>query len=403
MPDAAPLIADTAWPVTLLIAWLVGEYGYQRARLPRISAYALVGFVMAPGQTGFLPATQSSTVMLLANMAFCLMLFECGYGINLRWLRSNPWMAVTSLFEATLTFAAVYALLLWFRQPPATALLLAALSMATSPVTVLRVVTERRSSGQASERLLYLATLNTVLAVFVFKIILGWAVLRTSGNILAAVYSSLVVLALSVLLGWFAGVLTPLLLQVASRNATGDSTRMGQDSRLAFALAVICLVALTFGLKLSPLVAALTFGLHARHARLVLNASQRGFGTLGDVFSVLLFVFISSRLVWPQVLAGLSMGMAFVAVRLAAKTLGISLFAHASGIAWRKGFLIGLASVPTPALVILVLEQTRYLGSRLEDQLVPLAAATLLLEIAGPLLVQRALVWAREVPDARKD
>lgn len=394
MLDAAPLVTDTAWPLTVLIAWLAGEFGYQLARLPRISAYALVGFVMAPAQTGFLPQTQSASVMLLANMAFCLILFECGYRINLRWLRSNPWLAVTSLSEAALSFAAVYALLLWYQQPMTTALLLAALSMATSPATVLRVIAERRSSGQASERLLYLATLNTVLAVFVFKIILGWAVLRTSGNILAAVYSSLVVLLLSVLLGMFAGVLTPALLRFSRRSS--------QDSTLAFALAVICLVALTFGLKLSPVLATLTFGLWARHSRLVLNASQRGFGVLGDLFSVLLFVFISSRLEWQQVLSGLGMGLAFVGVRLLAKTLGISLFAHVSGISWRKGVFIGLATVPTPALVILVLEQTRYLGSKLVDQLVPLAAATLMLEILGPLLVQRALIWAREVPDARE-
>ena len=394
MVDTAPLITDTAWPVTVLIAWLAGEFAYQAARLPRISAYALVGFVMAPAQTGFLPQTQSATVMLLANMAFCLILFECGYRINLRWLRSNPWMALTSLSEAALCFAAVYGLLLWFQLPMATALLLAALSMATSPATVVRVVTERHCSGQATERLLYLATLNTVLAVFVFKIMLGWAVLRTSGNILAAVYSSFVVLLLSVLLGLFAGVLTPALLRFSRQS--------GQDSTLAFALAVICLVALTFGLKLSPVVATLTFGLWARHSRLVLNASQRGFGALGDLFSVLLFVFISSRLEWPQALAGMALGMAFVAVRLVAKTLGISLFAHVSGITWRKGLLIGLGTVPTPALVILVLEQTRYLGGNLVELLVPLAGATLVLEICGPLLVQRALIWAREVPDARE-
>lgn len=394
MQDVASLIADTAWPVTVLIAWLAGECGYQLARLPRISAYALVGFVMAPTQSGFLPQTQSATVMLLANMAFCLILFDCGYRINLRWLRSNPWIALTSLCEASLSFAAVYALLLWFAQPMATALLLAALSMATSPASIVRVVSERRSSGQATERLLYLATLNTVLAVFVFKIILGWAVLRSSGSLWAAAYSSLVVVLLSVLLGVFAAVLSPALLRFSRRS--------GQDSTLAFALAVICLVALTFGLKLSPVVATLTFGLWARHRRMVLNASQRGFGALGDLFSVLLFVFIASRLEWPQVLDGLGMGLAFVGVRLLAKTLGISVFAHASGIAWHKGLLIGMATVPTPALVILVLEQTRYLGNDLVDLLVPLAAATLLLETGGPLLVQRALVWAREVPDARE-
>jgi carboxylate-amine ligase len=47
--------------------------------LPRICAYALTGFVLAPAQLGLLPQTQSVTVVLLANMAFSLILFECGY------------------------------------------------------------------------------------------------------------------------------------------------------------------------------------------------------------------------------------------------------------------------------------------------------------------------------------
>lgn len=386
-PLAGPLVSDIAWPATVLLAWLAGESAYRWLDLPRICAYALVGFAMAPAQAGLLPQTQSDTVMLLANMAFCLMLFECGHRINLRWLRSNPWLGVTSLVEAALSFVAVYAVLLHFQQAQATALLLAALAMATSPATVLRVVTECRSAGQATERLLYLATLNTVLA---FKITLGWAVLRSSGNIWAAAYSSLVVLGISIVLGVLAGVLTPALLRASKPS--------GQDSTLAFALAVICLVALTFGLRLSPVVATLAFGLCARHRRLVLTASQRGFGSLGDLFSVLLFVFIASRLDWAQVAAGLGLGLAFVAARLAAKVVGLCLFAHPSGIALRKGLWIGLGTVPTPALVIVVLEQNRLPGSNLLDLLVPLSAATLLLEICGPLLLQRALVWAHEVP-----
>lgn len=386
------LLSEITWPVTILLAWLAGEYGHQLARLPRIGTYAVVGFVMAPLQAGFLPQFQSVAVMLVANIAFCLILFECGYRINLRWLRSNPWIAVTSVSEAALSFAAVYFLLLWFDQPRNSALLLAALSMATSPATLVRVINECRSSGQVTERLLHLATLNTVLAVFVFKIILGWTVLQTSGNLWAAAYSSLVVLGISVLLGLIAGVLTPALLELG-RPAHTDST-------LAFALAVICLVALTFGLQLSPVLATLTFGLCARHRRVVLNASQRGFGTLGDLVTVMLFVFIASRLEWRQVTAGVVVGLAFIGVRLLAKSLCISLFAHASGIGWRKGLWIGLATVPTPAFVILVLEQTRLQGASLVDQLVPLAAATLVLEIAGPIWVQRTLIWAHEVPQS---
>ena len=394
MLDTTPRLVDTAWPLTLLLAWLAAEYGYQHWRLPRISAYALAGFALAPAQAGLLPQNQPASMMLLANMAFCLILFECGYRINLRWLRSNPWIAASSLLEAGLSFGALCWLLLWWGQPVATALPLAALGMASSPATVVRVVSECRSSGQVSERLLHLAVLNTVLAVLAFRISLDWALLHRSGNVLAAAYSSLVVLAISMVLGLFAAVLTPLLLRLLRRG--------GQDSTLAFALAVICLVALTFNLQLSPVVATLTFGLWARHSRLAFNASQRGFGSLGDLFSLLLFVFIASRLDWQPVQAGLLMGLAYVGVRLAAKLLGIGLLAHASGITLRKGLFIGLGTVPSASLVLLLLEQTRLPAAMPSDPLLPLAAASLLLEVCGPLLLQRALVWAHEVPGVRK-
>jgi hypothetical protein len=48
--------------------------------------------------------------------------------------------------------------------------------------------------------------------------------------------------------------------------------------------------------------------------------------------------------------------------------------------------------------VILVLEQTNSLSSKMVDQLIPLATATLALEILGPILVQWSLAWAHETP-----
>ena len=175
--------------------------------------------------------------------------------------------------------------------------------------------------------------------------------------------------------------------------------RTSQDSTLAFAIALIFLVALTHSMKLSPILAALTFGLVTRHRHIVLNPSRRGFGALGDLLSVFLFVFIAATVEWRQVVSGIGLGIGIIAVRQVAKIVGISAFAHVSGISWRKGFLIGIAMTPISTFVILVLEQTLHLGIDLVGQLAPLAAAALTLDIVGPILTQRALVWAREVSD----
>jgi Kef-type K+ transport system membrane component KefB len=233
-----------------------------------------------------------------------------------------------------------------------------------------------------------------VLAVFVFKVIVGLMVFRTSGNIWQAIYSSLTVLSASMVLGAFLGVAVPALLWAIRRTS--------QDSTLAFAIAVIFLVTLTHSLKLSPVLATLTFGLVVRHRRIGLSPSQRGFGALGDLLSVLLFVFIAATLEWRQAVAGIGLGFSIIVIRQIAKIAGISTFAHISGISWRKGLLVGMAMTPISAFVILVLEQSRYIGINLVDQLTPLAAAALTLEIFGPILIQRALIWAHEVRETEE-
>ncbi|MBC3806776.1 cation:proton antiporter [Undibacterium seohonense] len=395
MIELTTLRNDMAWPLAILLAWIAGEFAYRWLKLSRISAYALVGFVLAPSQGGLLPASQSPTMLLMANIAFGLILFESGYRINLRWLRSNPWIAAASLTEAILTFASVYFLVLAFDQTETSALLLAALSMATSPATILRVINEQKSSGQVTERVLHLSVLNCVLAVLVFKVIVGLVIFKTSGNLWDASYNGLIVLIVSAALGLMFGVLIPAVLR--------KTKRLNQDGTLAFTIAVVFIVALTHSLKLSPVLATLTFGLVARHRRIILNASQRGFGALGDLLSVILFVFIAATIEWKQVVAGVGLGLAIIVVRQVAKMAGIGIYAKVSGISWRKGALIGMATMPISAFVILVLEQTRYIGVNLVDQLAPLATAALTLEILGPLFIQRALIWAHEVPENKED
>lgn len=386
------LPSDLAWAGVILTAWVLGEFMHGRWHLPRISAYALVGFICGPTQSGLLPDISSGNVLLLANIAFGLILFEAGHRLNLRWLQHNAWLAVASFFEATLTFAAVYLVARQFDMPVTSASLLAALSMASSPATVLRVVNELRSSGQVTERALHLSVLNCILAVFFFKLLLGYRVFETSGSLVQAGYNSLLVLVLSAALGAVFGIALPAVLRMLRRTPN--------DATLAFAISVIVLVALTHYLKQSPVLATLAFGIVSRHRRIVLGRAERGFGALGDVLSVLLFVSVAASINWHLAANGWLLGLALVLTRTLTKTVTLWCFARPSGVSLKKGALTGLAMSPFSVFVILVLEQTRHLGINLVDQLAPLAAAALLLEVIGPLLTQLALRAARELPES---
>jgi Kef-type K+ transport system membrane component KefB len=388
MTDLLVISDELAWPCAMLLAWLAGEFVHRWSNLPRISVYGLVGFLLAQAMPELLVPDGSSQVTLLANIAFGLILFEFGYRINLRWLRVNPWIAVSGLAESALTFGAVYFIAHWQGMPPLTALLLASLAMSTSPAGVLRVINEERSSGQVTERLLHLVAMNCVLVLFVFKVVVGFWVFQTSGSLTQAVSRSVIELLASAVLGAVAGMLTPALLRSLGTLA--------RDGTVAFAMVVVLLVSITQAADLSPVLATLTFGLMARHRRVTFTRTQRNFGAIGELLTVLLFLFAVSTLDWQRVVFGATLGLLLLIVRFATKTIAVALFSHVAGISWRKGALIGVALSPMSVFAILLLEQTRYMGIVLVDELAALAAMTLFMEVLGPIITQRALIKARE-------
>jgi len=388
MTEFLVLSEELAWPCAMLLAWLAGEFVHRWTSIPRISVYGLVGFLLAQAVPDMLVQDGRSPVTLLANIAFGLILFEFGYRINLRWLRVNPWIAISGLAESALTFGAVYVIAHWQGMPSLTALLLASLAMSTSPAGVLRVINEERSSGQVTERVLHLVAMNCVLALFVFKVVVGFWVFQTSGSLTQAVSHSLIELVASAVLGAVAGMVTPALLRSIGTLA--------RDGTVAFAMVVVLLVSITQAADLSPVLATLTFGLMARHRRVTFTRTQRNFGAIGELLTVLLFVFAVSTLEWQRVVFGFQLGLLLLMVRFATKTIAVAVFSHVAGISWRKGALIGVALSPMSVFAILLLEQTRYMGIVLVDELAALAAMTLLMEVVGPIITQRALVLARE-------
>lgn len=395
MPEFLTIASNLAWPFALAIAWIAGEFGHRWTGLPRISIYGLVGFLFANAYPDFLAGTDRDTFMLLANIAFGLILFELGYRINLRWLRANPWIAATGVVEALGTFVVVYVVADLFGTPPLAALLLASLAMSTSPAGILRVVNEQYSSGQVTERVLHLSALNCVLAVFAFNVIVGVGVFQSSGNILQAMWNSLVVLLVSAGLGALFG--------VAVLGLLRGLGNLARDATVAFAISVILLVVITHTFKFSPVLATLTFGLVARYRRVTLSQTQRNFGVMGDLLTVMLFFLVAATLEWQRVTMGIGLALILVAARFAVKTVAVAAFARVSGISWRKGVLTGMGLAPMSVFVILVLEQTRHLGISLIEGLVPLSAMVLLLEVVGPIITQRALMWAKETSDTTED
>lgn len=384
MEQLAPLVA---WPLMLLAAWLAGEWVIRHWNVPRVCAYGVVGLIL--GGTGLPQNVASHQVQgFMANVALGLMLFELGYRVNPRWFRHNPWVLVAGIAQALLTFGAVFWVAGLFDLPVDQRLVLAALCVASSPAAIMRVTHELRSAGQVTERLLHLCALNCLLAVLLLKLVVGYWHLETSGDLGKAAFNSIYVIGLSLVTGAVFGFVAPLLNRI---------TTSSQSTTVTFAFLVLLLTGLTQSVYLSPLLAALAFGVVARERRTMLSHAQRNFGALGDVLSVFLFVFVGSLLSWHGLLAGLVLGISVLAARSAAHVLVNMSLARVGGTTFRKGALTGLALMPISAFALLLLEESRLYGFDLARDTLPVIVGLLvLLDVVAPLVTQRALMLAGE-------
>lgn len=395
--DLSFLLQTIAWPLVLLIAWVLADALHTRWRIPRVTSYVAVG--MLAGAVDLPGLTDDITGLpFVANVALALVLFELGYRINLRWFRSNPWVLVSGVAESFLTFGAVFAVTGWLVPDMRLHVQLgvAALAVASSPAGILRVVHETRSSGQVTERVMHLTAINCLLSVLALKLVMGSRTLRVSGDWMQAVFASFHVLGTSLAVGMLLGFVIPRLLK-GRMNASPDG------ATVVFALAVLLLTTAAYGLKLSPLLAALTFGVVARERRVHLTNAQRNFGTAGDLLGVFLFVYVASVLEWHDVWSGMQLGLVLVLVRMASKVSVNLATARVSGITAFKGAMTGFALAPMSAFVVLLAGQTGAVGFDLAEQtLATLTGMVLVLELLGPLVTQRALVAAREVHVAQE-
>lgn len=388
LTDVDFLLQSMAWPLVLLLAWFVAERAYEVWQVPRVTSYVAVGLLASlfnlPGLTASVPG-----LPFLANVALSLVLFELGYRINLRWFRHNPWVLMLGLVESVVTFGLVYWASGFFELATEVRLIIAALSVSASPAGIVRVANELHSAGQVTERVLHLCAINCMVSVLALKLVVGYWSLSTSGDLLQAAFNSIHVLVTSAAVGTLLGVAVPWLLRLRSSHERGVT--------VVFALAVLLLTTMSYGLKLSPLLAALTFGIVARERRVHLTNAQRGFGTAGDILTLFLFVYIAALLDWSHVVGGMFLGVVLIAVRTASKVSCSLVAARLSGITERKGLLTGLALTPMSAFAILLLEQTRLYGLEPATQVLAVMTGMMLLqELLGPVVTQRALMTAHE-------
>lgn len=388
-------ISPALWlALTLVIAVLVGEALMRYLRLPRIVGYIAIGLLLGPGGLSLIPQLPAAEWRLVIDLALGILLFELGSKVNLRWLKANPWIAGTSLLEAIATFFVVFGLLLWFDITGITAAVVATIAIATSPAIVVRTVTESRAQGQVTDRLLLMTALNCIYAIILHKLAVAFMYGETGTSFIHTVLPPLYLIMGSAVLAWLFGITFERIHHhLGQHEETFSFVLFGM---IAFAT----IMAST--LKLSPVFVLLAAGLITRYRRQRSRTFPPHFGSAGAVLVVLMFIANGLAADLSGLRDSFLLVLLLIVGRALAKLLSVLVLAHYSGIGLRQATALGVSLVPMSSVALLLTLDTGAAFPAFASGLgLVLMSCIVILELAGPIIVQGALRAAGETPEKK--
>jgi Kef-type K+ transport system membrane component KefB len=382
------------WVGLLLVAGAAfGEIVWRLLRLPRITGYAAAGLALGPGGFGVIDKPLLDELVVFADVAMGLVLFELGQRLHLGWLRRSPALALMGLAEASLAAALVFfTLKVHFALPALGAAVAAAIAMSTSPAVLMRVAADLRAEGQVTERALILTALNSVLAFLAVTLLAPWLEHEYRGGWGTMIVQPIYLLGGSLALAFVAAHFTLQLARLAGKSA---------ERQL---IAVIAMIVLTVGiaiaLKLSVLLALLAMGALVRNADREYHFIMVDFGNAGQLFYLILFVIMGARLDAGLLITAGAAGLALALVRFAGKALGLFALAPLVGLSLRRAALLALALAPMSGLAVVMVHETAMLFPEIRTSVAPVVlAAVVIIELAGPIATQFALRRAGEAAE----
>ena len=156
-------------------------------------------------------------------------------------------------------------------------------------------------------------------------------------------------------------------------------------------------------LKLPALLAPLLAGIIVKHSDPRPHLWPQHFGSVGGVMVILLFVIIGASLNWRSLQTGVWIALLLIAARGGAQLLGVLLTGRPSGLSLRQSLALGISLAPMSGVAFVLAADIGQIFPALNDELEPVVMGMIfILEILGPILMQRSLRWIDEAQSTRQ-
>ncbi|MCP4377980.1 MAG: PTS transporter subunit EIIA [bacterium] len=381
----------------VLVAGSVGGALARIVRLPGITGNILIGVLV--GYCLKTPGGESPLHRLqpLSMLAMGLITVNIGGRLCYRRIHNAiKRIGIIALMEVIGTVVLVFFVARMFDADWDTALLLAAISAATAPGTIVALINENRGKGSFVKTLVSVVALDNILCIFLFAV---------ARNLISSYYQnegasvrfdialliSVMQLAASAVIGLSAGKATQILV---------SSPRFHKFSTVL--VAILLCTGVSSYLGLSPLLTCLFFGIflgNSRQAEEYLNVLEPLEPLLYTCFFTLAGVSLHLNAFTDATVVKLC--VAYLLARFAGKAIG----SVAGGIITRCSKRIWL-NIPTALVpqagvaigLVVLIETDQHIPRHIASYIgaIVLAAVTIN-EIIGPLLVRMSLVRAGEV------
>ena len=379
----------------ILMSALVAGHLAQLVRVPEVTGYLLIGLLIGPAAFDLVTHDNLQTLGFLSEVALGLILFNIGSIFEANNFRQVGRGVVTvTLWEASLAFVLVAAVLLASGIAVPLALLLSVVAMETAPATTMMVLNEYDAKGPMTDRLLALVALNNMYVLLAFGLVTAGLTLVGSANEgwlwagYRAAHGLLWSIGGSVALGVLAGLLMDVLATRAKESGEAMILSIGS---------VLITVGASRWLGVSPLIATLALG------ATIVNASRQGdrllraLGRADPPLYAAFFVLAGAEL-QPSSILGLGLiGAGYTLARAVGKIAGARLGLRGQPVSDVVRSQLGFCLISSSSLAVGLTIQIRSAFPAYAETVTGIVlAAVVIFEVVGPLLTRRALFAAGE-------
>ncbi|MBI1309705.1 CBS domain-containing protein [bacterium] len=374
-----------------LLAGTLAEY----LRLPKVTAFLLVGMVLGPSVLEWIPEEHVHSFDTMLKLAMALVLFGLGCQFPVRRiLQIVPRAIALSVGELTGTLIIVTLGLWLFGVGGRQSLLLGCLALATAPATTILVLKELRSDGPVTDLAGILVALNNLAAILVFDIVflaMQWLDSEHSGELPTQIRELGLSFGGAVLAGFVGGLVV-----------SYGCGMMHRRRWLALLVASTTFVlGLCESLTLPYMLTFLVMGFTVANSSDVVNQIAEELNQLGGLLSVLFFAVHGAELDLDAFVAAGLIGGAYIVFRSLGKIAGIYAAARLTGQSheirnWLGPAMLAQAGAAI-ALANIAVARAPEIGRPIQAIIL---GSVVVFEIIGPLLIRHAMLKSGEVPIA---